>query len=1041
MAPKHDPLWLQHLTRRSALAGLGAVGAAALLPGCKSKPKTPPPPPPGPTGVESVKSLRELIRTSPDHLSARAATLIAAKDFGAAVRFVRDNIAVVPPMHSYDAAVDGVRWGPDAALRSGAGTQRERAELLKAMLVAMGATAKVVSADRPASVDAAALYATRPPAFSVDTSKLSSLGGDTTRLAHINEPLPDPDPAGVIASLLAQLPGGQAVAANPYDGLDAQVPVVEYTTGGVTRWAFALGTVDEVTAMPAGLGGELSAVTYPKISIRLLAAMGDLAGVPTASLPVELVAGSWGLDQLAGSRVFVTVGSNNPDHTIGTPPDQVLLRTPAISIQRPTPLSSADSKLWSPSAASSAPLGVTGAPVTVTGARFSPGAQASDPPVGPYGSWVNLDTNAHAAALASVASVGVVANGGAFPDVQLTVAALDGSGNPVFGLHQSDFAVADEGVAQTPVMVSNAGVDQLKVLLSYDCSGSVTWPMASDKMAFDTQLTSALVGSASTVPYLLGVAQVGGRPLDDYNPPNAQTIATDLASCGGFSDLWATLGDIAPSTGVSAVVLVSDFQASDDPATIPALQQRLASSGLAVALVPVSTAVDQNTVNAIVSACGAVVLDHTAGDFQQKLTDFVSGAASRAKASGYRMAYRVPADQQANQTTRAARVALATKSVSATVPYAVPAMGARGNLGVAGLYLELNVGGGSTITRWLSGPRLDRFGHPVKATPADFAATRALMDGMVTVSLEPGSPTAGASAEDLLHCVLSSVPLKDAVGKPKNQSLTPGGQLFVYSNTLTLMADVVRASSSGPMVTPQGLKVLVMSESASDQGLVRRLDVVPELNRSIAGTTDPAAAFAETMKKTLPLSLRERLVLDQSAASTLSGASLQYLAPSANPSTLSGFSTDDLAKWTPVFDQYSDWHRLVPLSPATEAMWVVDPGSGTTVAVYLDGTGGSCATGELAEAINILSLYCSYGQTVCNMPTGPLSCDGALAGAVGATVLVDFAIQPIDATQVDQVMWTVVSLLSSFIPGFIGFGLSLASFANSTIGYVDNPCP
>ncbi|MFT3842827.1 MAG: hypothetical protein QM723_37910 [Myxococcaceae bacterium] len=1040
MASKHDPLWLQQLTRRTALLALGATGAATFLPGCKSKPKTPPPPP-GPTGVESVKSLRELVRASPDHLSARAAALIAAKDFSAAVRFVRDNVAVVPPMHSYDAAVDGVRWGPDAALRAGAGTQRERAELLASMLTAMGATAKVVSADRPAGVDAVALYATRPPAFAVDASKLSSLGGDTTRLAQINEPLPDPDPAPVISALLAQLPAGQAVAATPYDGLDAKVPLVEYTAGGVTKWAFALGTVDEVAAMPAGLGSELGAVTYPKVSVRLLAAMGDLPGVPTASSPVELAAGSWGIDQLAGSRLFVTVGSNDPDHTIGAPPDQLLLRVPAISIQRPAALSGSDPKLWSPSAGSPAPVGVTGAPITVTGARFSPGAQASDPPVGPYGSWVDLDTNAHAAALASVASVEVVANGGAFPDVQLTVAALDGSGNPVFGLHQSDFAVADEGVAQAPVMVSNAGVDQLKVLLSYDCSGSVTWPMPADKTAFDTQLSNALVASATATPYLLGVAPVGGTPLDGYNAPSAQTIGTDLSGCVGFSELWLTLGQLAPSTGVSAVVLVSDFQASDDPAAIPALQQRLAASGLAVALVPVSATVDQNTVNALVTTCGAVVLDHTAGDFQQKLTAFISGAASRAKASGYRMAYRVPADQQANQTTRAAHVAVATKQVAAAVPYAVPAMGARGNLGVAGLYLELNVGGGSTITRWLSGPRLDRFGNPVKATPADFAATRALMNGVVTVSLEPGSPTAGASAEDLLQCVLSSAPLKDAAGKPKNQTLALGSQFFVYSNTLTLMADGIRSSSAGPMVTPQGLKVLVMSESAADHGLVRRLDVVPELNRSIAGTTDAAAAFAETMKKTLPLSLRERLVLDQSAASTLSGASLQYLAPSANPSTLSGFSTDDLAKWTPVLDQYTDWHRLVPSTPATEAMWIVDPGTGTTVAVYLDGTGGSCATGELAEAINLLSLYCSYGQTVCNMPTGPFSCDGALAGAVGTTVLVDFAIQPIDVNQLAQVMWTVASLLSSFIPGYLGFALSLASFANSTIGYVDNPCP
>ncbi len=419
------------LERREVLLGLGAVGLSATLPGCKSKPKPPPPPPVAPTSFETLRSLRELIRASPDHLSARAAEVIASKDFARAVRFVRDQVAVVPPSHGTDGAIAGVRWGPDATLRAAAGTQRERAELLRSMLMAMGASARLVYADRPGSVDAAALFAAKAPAFAVDLAKLPPLGSAAAAaFAHLNDPFPDPDSSAVAASLKALLPNGQAVAANPYDGLDTPVPVVEYTVNGTTRWAFALGAVDEVTAAPAGLGTlELSPASYPQVSVRLLASLGGLPGVPTPPGLVELTAGVWTADQLAGSRLLIATSNADPDQTVGAPADQVLLRRPTISVKQPAPLMGAgDSALWSPSAGAPAPSGATGTPITLYGAQFKEGAQAGDPPLGPYGPLVQLDPAAHAAALASVASVQAVANGGAFPDVQLTVSALDQGG-------------------------------------------------------------------------------------------------------------------------------------------------------------------------------------------------------------------------------------------------------------------------------------------------------------------------------------------------------------------------------------------------------------------------------------------------------------------------------------------------------------------------------------------------------------------------------------------------------------------------------------
>jgi hypothetical protein len=803
-----------------------------------------------------------------------------------------------------------------------------------------------------------------------------------------------------MSSLLALIPGAQAVAADPFDGLDTRVPVVQYANSGATRWAFALGTIDEVVTSPAGLGSELSPAVYPTVSVRLLAAMGDVPGVPTPPGLVELVSGKWTADQLAGSRLLITTASANPAATAGVPSDQVTIRTPLMQVQRPTPLAGkGDPALFSPSTGSPAPAAAGGGPFTLSGAIVPITAQASDPVVGPYGAFSKLDGAAHAAALASVASVQAIANGGAFPGVGLTVAALDGSGNPVSGLVQSDFAITDEGAAETATLVSNAGVDQIKVMLAYDCSGSIAWPAPGDKTTFDAELANALVASAASHPFLLGVAPLGSRPPRGYLAPDATTIQNDVTSCLSFSPLWATLGSLVPGDGVSVVVMVSDFQGDDDPATIAALKQRAVASGVALALVPISNAVDQPTIDMLVRTCGAVVLDHTAPDFQKKLTDFVSGATARAKTSGYRFSYRVPDDQQNNQGTRTANVSLASRgAVAASAPYAVPAAGARGNMGIAGLYVELTIGTSDTVTRSLSGPVLDRFGNPTAAVAKDFDDTRAMLNGIICVAFEPGSPTAAQNAEDLLSAVLSLEPLNAAVGKTQSDALIAASTARLYAAPLSLLVDPQVLPEADPVVAPEWMRVVVTTESVEARGLVFTTDIVPELNRSVAATTDAAASFRSVMRSGVALSLRESLALRSSAASSLSGAPLQYLAPSANPTTLTGFTADDLAKWQRVFDQYGSSHLLVPTNPAVGAMWVVDPKTGSTVAVFVDGSGGGASAcnnavnnSQVQIAIALLQAGIALIMMECEGGEWGFACAGAYVFGVGASVVALFA--------------------------------------------------
>ena len=91
---------------------------------------------------------RQMIQTlekSPDHLLGRRKALIAAKNPEKMIEFVRDNIQIRATTKNF--LSDGYRdklYGPDIALRSGIATLREKAEILRDMLLEAGFEAKII---------------------------------------------------------------------------------------------------------------------------------------------------------------------------------------------------------------------------------------------------------------------------------------------------------------------------------------------------------------------------------------------------------------------------------------------------------------------------------------------------------------------------------------------------------------------------------------------------------------------------------------------------------------------------------------------------------------------------------------------------------------------------------------------------------------------------------------------------------------------------------------------------------------------------------
>jgi Transglutaminase-like superfamily len=168
------------LSRRDLLRMLGALGVTSIAglsleactktsPEC-TKPNSSPPLPI--TSPPTLAQLRTLIRSSPDHLQARAEEIVATRNPKCIAEFVRDHIAVLPGFQANDDGVFTSRWGIEGTVRAGAGTLRDRAELMMALLGAAGIPAKVRQIDTPSGLTAKELYRPLSHEFSVGEDSL-----------------------------------------------------------------------------------------------------------------------------------------------------------------------------------------------------------------------------------------------------------------------------------------------------------------------------------------------------------------------------------------------------------------------------------------------------------------------------------------------------------------------------------------------------------------------------------------------------------------------------------------------------------------------------------------------------------------------------------------------------------------------------------------------------------------------------------------------------------------------------------------------------
>ncbi|MDH3463919.1 MAG: hypothetical protein OEM32_09880, partial [Acidimicrobiia bacterium] len=274
------------------------------------------------------------VRTSPDHLTARAENLVQGGDPAKIFEFVRDAILTVPPnLSGFKGSVDGTRSGVRSVLRTGAGTPREKVELLAELLGRAGYATSVVQGTPDRGLDMRrAVLRDATPAFDPDVDQqrqkewMEALGLPDVPV------LPRLDPDGATTRQVATSVSGIRLESAEFDWAPDGLPLIEVSTQD------GLVMANPVSPM-LGWGDPGAGNLIPAVAATATPTVGIALRVAQSSDPsvmFTVAEGSWSVDQLTGRRVVARfVPEGDPEIALFVPPRSVSVLTSLLVIDGP----------------------------------------------------------------------------------------------------------------------------------------------------------------------------------------------------------------------------------------------------------------------------------------------------------------------------------------------------------------------------------------------------------------------------------------------------------------------------------------------------------------------------------------------------------------------------------------------------------------------------------------------------------------------------------------------------------------------------------
>ena len=888
-------------------AGAGGTAGTAGMAGSAGAPEG--------DWFDVYREARDAVRASDDHLIARADDVVQAGDAEAAYEFVRDRIQTLPPtdVGAFNPSHQATHYGVRGTLRAGAGSPRDKAELLKSLYEKMGFAADIRAGFLvPEKRDAALLFgrSVRPPFEIADAdakiaswSQMVGVMPPATPFQIVDQ---DGSQAAALGAKIAALVSPPAAPESVDDILDERFPVVRVTVGGTMQLANP--------AVPDGVFGEsylestvLSGGTprTQDVTVRLWA---KKAFGPNRNDPIVLVERTWTRDELVGRRVNVTARPPLPfvqvlPATVG----ELTTFIPSLSIEG-TDLSPTDGE----------PLAEIGDAFTLAGDRLTWDATGQVTMNG-----LVLVDPGNPNAVAQVDSIDVLTvNGNTFPKVRARFAALDSGGQYVDGLTAADVFAEEEG--QRIGGLLRKLPTERRVLFLFDGSGSLPPEFLGDNLKqLATDIATDILVDPNTV-MAVGAIDAPNRHPWVSTVGEIQTQLDDTIAVA--SNVWGGL-----TQGVlrepDVLILVSDFAATDTqtPERTNVLSQ---SNTLLVALgAGADTTEELDTMNTMVGILGGSagqVADHPAAIAQ------VTSTLPPVKAN-YELSYTAP---DMGPTNRTVAVKLESAAPTDSGTYEAQALGIAPPE-LVGLHLTVEVDR-REVTRTLAG--LPPSADVDTATAADALAVHAALFGTTSLAFEGGAPPLSVVADDILTARLGFEGVWDA-----RDDLTIYAEAFEagvpsFPAMARALVTPLSAPDASAVTFPKGLRVIAHSRlPVFDAPMKERVDIMPFGQYLTVGEAPPAA-WRTTLDRTATLAVLEDALWDESTVSELGAAEFEAV-PAEDIDTRFAMLPNADA-WVQAAAAFgNDTTLVVPKSGSPVAFFAVHEPTGSMIAVLDDGAG------------------------------------------------------------------------------------------------------
>ncbi len=418
------------------------------------------------SGKPPFKTWEEMLyalRFSPDNYKAKRNRLVQQKDPKAMFDFVRNEIMLLPSDPRYfQRTVYGGMYGVEGALRTGMATIREKAEILRDMLMESGFEAKVITEyielteERTKDI----LFKRNDVGFHLPVSKkqlkkwrkelgVNEIGGKVTEVENVIERAQE-----LAQSLLQKTtPEQRKVDHELKFMLGNNIPGVSFKKGEEELCLHLFDPTVEYGKMHPK--NEKQTVretkTFKEEDFEVTLTLKGTTSFDMRN-EQELITGTFKASELIGNQLKVSFLNNltfEDQATQGI--DSISTYTPSIALQD---LDKDAEYLQKRS--------VVGEPITLGGEKVFEEAVVFTEVYGEEKQAGNPE---------EVVSMNVKANPRVFPEVQLELFPTDAEGNPVEGLSAGNFKIEDNGTVVRGMLRKN--IVAPKILLIYDTSGSM----------------------------------------------------------------------------------------------------------------------------------------------------------------------------------------------------------------------------------------------------------------------------------------------------------------------------------------------------------------------------------------------------------------------------------------------------------------------------------------------------------------------------------------------------------------------------------------